>query len=322
MGKKVLITGGAGFIGSHVVRKLLSMDYEVYIYDSFIVYLVPDPAVEQFNPASRLKGIYDKVHLIRGDTLNRGFFRRTITEVKPDVIIHMAAMPLAALAIEQTEEAFKSILTSTHIILEMLRDIDFPCRLLYTSSSMVYGDFVHESVSEEDSKDPKDVYGAFKLAGETVVRAYAKNYKLDTVICRPSAVYGPFDANDRVVRKFINNAMNNQPMVLHGDGGMRMDFTYVEDTALALALCATTPEASGKIFNVTRGESRSLKDLAEIVRQHFPKVEVIYKPAPAFIPKRGALSIEHARKVVGFVPQVSLEEGVRRYVEHLRTNTY
>jgi nucleoside-diphosphate-sugar epimerase len=322
MTTRALVTGGAGFIGSRVVRRLLSSGYDVFIYDSFMVYMVPDPTKEQPNLTFRLHDIYSDVHLIRGNTLDKDFLRRSLLEVKPDVIIHMAAMPLASVAIEHPEEAFQSILDSTHNILEIMRDFDHPCRLVYISSSMVYGDFLTAEIDENHPKNPKDVYGAFKLAGEIIVSAYAKNYGLDTVICRPSAVYGPFDTNNRVVQKFVANAMCGEPLTIDGDGSMRLDFTYVDDCAQGICLCATHPCASNKIFNITRGESRSLRELAEIIQQHCSNVEILYREAPAYMPKRGTLDIAVARGRLGFEPKITLEEGVRRYIKHLGHHSY
>jgi nucleoside-diphosphate-sugar epimerase len=188
---------------------------------------------------------------------------------------------------------------------------------------MVYGDFKSPEVDEDaHPKDPKDVYGAFKLAGETIVRAYERNYGIDAVICRPSAVYGPFDSNARVIRKFIRNAMEGKAMTMDGDGSMKLDFTYVEDCAEAIALTATHPTARGLTFNVTRGEGRSLKELAEIVQTHFPGTPIEYRPKPAFMPMRGTLSIKRAREMIGYTSKIPLEEGVRRYVEHLKKHEF
>ena len=320
---RALITGGAGFIGSHVARRFLDAGYGVSLYDAFIVYSLLDPGKERPHFAFRLKDIYSKTDLIRGNTLDKDFLRRTLISTEPDVIVHMAALPLAGLAIEHPEEAFDSILNSTLNLLEILRDLKKPCRLVYISSSMVYGDFLTPEVDElEHPKNPKDMYGAFKLAGEIVVSAYAKNYGIDVVICRPSAVYGPTDTNARVVQKFVNSALRGKPLLLDGDGSMKLDFTYVEDAASAIFLAATKPEAKGKVFNVARGEGRSLKELTESIQSHIPGTSVEHREVPKYMPVRGALSIERARRELGFVPQVTLEEGVRRYIEHLRKNAY
>ena len=321
--RKVLVTGGAGFVGSHVVRRLRRDGHDVIVYDSFLQYMIPDAHREQPNFALRLKDVQDQIRIVRGNTLDKDDLRRVIAAEHPDVIIHMAAMPLAALAIEKSEEAFHSILTSTRNILEILRDLEkSSCRLAFASSSMVYGDFLSERVAEDHPTNPRDVYGAFKLCGEIMIRAYAKNYNLDTVMFRPSAVYGPYDANDRVIQRFIRAAREGQPLLVHGDGSMRMDFTYVEDCADAIVACAMHQGARGEVFNVTRGEARSLADLVAILRTHFPNLKVEHRPKPDHVPLRGTLDISKAERMLGYTPKVSLEEGIARYVKHMGNNIY
>ncbi len=316
--KNIFITGGAGFIGSHVVKKLVKEGHKVTVYDSFIVYTKPNSEIKSLDYNERLKDVFNEINLVRGDTLNKDFLRRTLNDLKPDVIIHMAAMPLAALALEQTEEAFNSILTSTQNILEIMRDFKHNCRITYISSSMVYGDFLTNPVNELHDKSPKDIYGAFKLAGEYIVSGYAKNYQLDTVILRPSAVYGPLDANNRVIRKFINNAINELPITIDGDGGLKMDFTYVEDAADAIILASLSKKTRNKTYNITRGASSSLKELVEVLKKSFPKLEILFRPVPNHIPSRGTLDISEAKKDFNFSPKISLEIGVNKYINHLR----
>jgi nucleoside-diphosphate-sugar epimerase len=320
--RKVLVTGGAGFVGSYVVRRLLRGGHEVIVYDSFVQYMVPDANRLQPNVALRLKDVQDRIRIVRGSTLEKDDLRRVITAEHPDVIIHMAAMPLAALAIQRSEEAFHSILTSTRNILEILRDLETSCRLAFASSSMVYGDFLTECVTEDHPKNPRDIYGAFKLCGEIMIRAYAQNYDLDTAMFRPSAVYGPFDANDRVIQRFIRAALAGQPLIVHGDGSMRMDFTYVEDCADGIVACALHPAARGEVFNVTRGEARSLSDLVAILQTHFPDLTIEHCPKPDHVPLRGTLDVGKAQRMLGYVPKVSLEEGIARYVDHMKNNVF
>jgi nucleoside-diphosphate-sugar epimerase len=125
-----------------------------------------------------------------------------------------------------------------------------------------------------------------------------------------------------VIQKFIQSAFAGSPLVLDGDGSMKLDFTFVEDTALAIFLAATKAEASKKIFNVTRGEGRSLKDLTDIIRTHIPTTTIQHREVPKYMPLRGTLSVARARRELGYEPRVSLEEGVGRYIEHLRKNPY
>lgn len=320
--RRVLVTGGAGFVGSHIVRALLRDGHDVIVYDAFIQYASPNANHDQPNFALRLGDVQHLIQIVRGSTLDQDDLRRVIVMERPDVIIHMAAMPLAALALERSQEAFHSILTGTRNILEILRDFERPCRLAFASSSMVYGDFITEKVTEDHPTNPRDLYGAFKLCGEIMVRAYARNYGLDTVIFRPSAVYGPFDANERVIHRFILSALSNRPITMHGDGSMKMDFTYVEDCADGIVCCAMHPDARGETFNVTRGQARSLKDLASILQGHFPNLEIEHGEKPDHVPLRGTLDIDRLRKMTNYAPKFDLESGINRYIDHLKSNVY
>ena len=318
--QKVLITGGAGFIGSRVVREFLKADYDVMVFDSFKQYVAPDPKKEPMNLLARLADVSAEISLVTGDTLNKDFLRRTLTKYKPTVIVHMAALPLANVAIEQTEEAFDSILSSTVNIMEVVRDFAHECPVVYTSSSMVYGDFHTQSVTENAPKDPKDIYGSIKLAGEIISTGYRKRYGIDVRTVRPTAVYGPYDANQRVLYKFINQALQGKSLQVDGDGSMALDFTYVEDTANGIYRVATLDAAKGETFNIARGESQTLSTAVSIIGEFIDDVKVEYGEVPDHIPKRGTLDITKARNLLGFQPQFGLEEGLPTYIAHLRNN--
>ncbi len=320
--KKIFITGGAGFVGSKVAINLVSLGHEVTVYDSFVIYSIPNPNSIQLNYNDRLQSVFNKINFIRGDTLNKDFLRRNLNFIKPDIIIHMASMPLAALALKHTEEAYNSILNSTQNILEIMRDFNHHCRLVFVSSSMVYGDFKTNPVSENHDKEPKDIYGAFKLAGELIVKGYSKNYSIESVIIRPSAVYGPYDANNRVVRKFILSAIQGKPLTIDGDGSLKMDFTFIEDISNGISLCSLKSGIGGNEYNITRGEARSLKELAEIIIKYFPNIKINYRPKPSYIPSRGTLDITRAKKDFNFNPTIDLDKGVSKYIDHLKNNEF
>ena len=318
--KKVFITGGAGFIGSRVVREFLNADYEVTVFDSFKQYLLPDPEARPVNLLNRLKDVIQKITIITGDTLNKDFLRRSILNVKPDVIVHTAALPLANIAIEQTEEAYESILSSTVNILEIIRDFDHKCKFLYTSSSMVYGDFETKIVSENSNKDPKEIYGSIKLAGEIISSGYMKRYGIDVRIVRPTAVYGPYDGNQRVLYKFITRALKGEKLFVDGDGSMELDFTYVEDTAQGIYKVSTCENISGEVFNIARGNSESLSSAIKIISQNIDGVNIEYREVPSYMPNRGTLDISKAKKMIGFNPKFDLAKGLPIYIEHLKNN--
>lgn len=317
---KVFITGGAGFVGSRVAKLFVDRGDEVFIFDTFKQYLIPNADATPPNLLLRLRGFMDKIELVQGDTLNKDHLRRVLNRIKPDIIIHMAALPLAFMAIEHTEDAFQSILGSTVNFLEIIRDFEHPCRFVYTSSSMTYGDFVTDPVTEESPQSPKEIYGSFKLAGEIVCRGYMRCYNLDLAIVRPSAIYGPFDANQRVIQKFVSRALAGEAIKVDGDGSMRLDFTYVDDAAQAIFLVGTHPAARGETFNITRGEARSLKDVLDVIQKEIPELNVQYGPVPSYMPKRGTLDVTKAKTLLGYRPEYDLERGVKLYIEHLRNN--
>ena len=313
--KNVLITGGAGFIGSTICSKLVEQGYQPVVIDSFIQYISPFKSKYQKYLEYRFKGFKEKVIIERGDIRYKNDVQRVISKYQPSIIIHLAALPIADLCFTHPEEAITSILNGTVNILDIIKDLDFIERFVYTSSSMVYGDFVEIPIREEAPKCPKDNYGGTKLAGEILTESYSRHFGIKYSIVRPSAVYGPTDVNQRVGQIFIENALKNEKIVLHGGGENMLDFTYIEDIADGFILASFKPEGENQTFNITRGEGRSLKELATILQQFFPNLDTEVKPMQVYRPKRGALSIEKAKKLLGYSPKYSLEEGIAEYVE-------
>jgi UDP-glucose 4-epimerase len=316
---KVLITGGAGFIGSYTSRKLLEMGHEVVVYDAFIHYISPLKSILKDFIELRFEGIADQIDFRRGDTRDKAHLRRVILETRPNQILHLAALPIADLSNKHSEEALTSILEGAVNVLEVLRDVDFVDRFVYISSSMIYGDFEVIPAPEDHPKRPKDIYGGTKYAGEVMTETYSRRYGIPCSIVRPSAVYGPFDVNRRVSQIFIENALLGKPITLYGGGNQALDFTYVEDTAEGIIKVMFHENGAGNAFNITYGRGYTLREFADILKSFFPNLEVkIVQEEDVFRPKRGALSIEKAKDLVGYSPQVDLKEGLRRYLEVYR----
>lgn len=315
--KKIIVTGGAGFIGSHLVKKLTDDSHEVYVLDAFHHYI--SPPISQaylFNVNYRFEHLINKAKIVRCDMQNKDDLRRKIIQIAPDYIVHFAALPLANMALEYSEEAFNTIVGGTVNILEVLRD--WPkTKLVYISSSMIYGDFEKIPIPEDAGKEPKEIYGGMKIAGEYMVKAYAQRYGIPYSIVRPSAVYGPTDNNARVVGLFLSNAIMGKPIKVKLGDQTLLDFSYVTDVAEGINLVIFSEKAKNTAFNITRGESRSLTELAEVIKKLYPKVAIEHVAGETFRPKRGALDISRARQLLGYDPQVSLEEGVAQYAEFL-----
>ncbi len=316
---KILITGGAGFIGSYVCRQLLAMGHEPVVYDAFVHYISPLKSILKEYTELRFQGITDQIEFRRGDTRDKAHLRRVILETRPERILHLAALPIADLSNQHSEEALTSILEGAVNVLEVLRDVDFVDRFVYISSSMIYGDFEEIPAPEDHPKRPKDIYGGTKYAGEVMTETYSRRYGIPYSIVRPSAVYGPYDVNRRVSQIFVENALLGKPITLFGGGHQTLDFTFVEDTARGIIQVMFHEQGQGEAFNITYGQGYSLRELAEILAGHFPELEVrIVEEEDVFRPKRGALSIQKAKDLVGYNPQTPLEEGIARYIEVYR----
>ena len=315
---KILVTGGAGFVGSHLVNKIISEGYEVYVLDSFIQYIKPpvDP-LYVYNVNYRFNHLLKKANIIRGNITNKDDLRRKIYMIKPSFIIHFAALPLANLAIEYSEEAFKSIVVGTVNLLEIIRDTDYLEKFIYISSSMVYGDFEKFPVLEESKKEPKEIYGGMKLAGEYMLKVYSQRYQFPFAIIRPSAIYGPTDNNKRVVSIFLTNAILNKEIEVKNADTTMLDFTYVDDVVDGIFKVSLLKSATNKIFNITRSNGRSLQELVQVISNLYPKVKILYRKGDSFRPNRGTLDIEKAKKIVGYDPKIDLEEGLPKYSEFL-----
>lgn len=315
---KALITGGAGFVGSHTVRKFLTAGADVTVLDSFQVYSYPMELWFFENMEYRYNELLKGADIIRGSTLDKDDLRRIILDVKPTHIVHFAALPIANLAVRKSEEAFKNILQGTVNILEVLKDYDVE-RFVYISSSMAYGDFETVPVLETARMNPKGLYGGMKLAGEILTKVYTRSYGIPTTIIRPSAVYGPADNNTRVVQKFLTNAFLGEPITVQNPESV-LDFTFVIDVARGIFMATSLRAGMSQIFNITCGEGRTLSELVRELRSRFPKLQVVEeKKYSPLRPKRGTLSISKANTMLEYRPVYSLSAGIDAYVEYMRS---
>lgn len=311
---KILVTGGAGFIGSHTASRFADQGLEVMIYDSFQSYVRPN-RFRELNLAYRFEELLKGIDIVRGSTRNANELRRVVSKFAPDRIVHFAALPIASIALGQSDEAFGAILCGTVNLLEVVRDQESVTRLVYISSSMVYGDFEQDPMAESGATNPKEIYGSLKLAGEILVRAYSRCYGFGHTIIRPSAVYGPGDVNRRVLQIFVEAALEGKTLVVHGPE-TRLDFSYVQDVAQGVVLATLESSGENQTFNITRGEARSLREVIEILGTHFQGVNVkVRQDMDDFRPKRGALDIRLAKEHLGYDPQYSLESGLAEYIE-------
>jgi len=318
------ITGGAGLIGSFIARQLIEdrVVDSVVLLDHFGRYV--DSLKETFVDYRRLRfvGIEDKIVVERGDGSSHSVVYQTLKKHRPRYVIHLAALPLAKLPNLNPEEAQQGSIETTVKLIDSINQLKqdggpAPERFVYASSSMVYGDFQTEVATEEHPTNPKEIYGTMKLAGEVVTRGLCQFYDIPFSIVRPSAVYGPTDMNRRVTQIFVEKAIFGEKITVHGQNEA-LDFTFVKDAAKGFVLAATKLAAVGETFNITLGRAHTLLDFVKGLQKHFPNLRYEVTERDAFRPKRGTLSIDKARRLLGYEPQYPLQRGIDEYVAFVR----
>jgi UDP-glucose 4-epimerase len=210
-------------------------------------------------------------------------------------------------------------LNGTITALESIDVVNSIKRFIYASSSFVYGNFNYDPADENHPTMPIDLYGGTKLSGEILTKIYGKKLGREYVIIRPSAVYGPTDCNRRVSQIFIECALNKKPLILENGGEGKVDFTYVEDTAHGFVLACFSPKAKNETFNITRGEGRSIKEYAQILKKMVPGLKTQSTKSKVVRPNRGALDISKAKKLIGYQPKYPLEKGLKKYFEFVKS---
>ena len=326
-GRKITLIGGAGFIGHNVALELARQGAVVEIIDSLMVNNLLSFASGAGSAPNRelyLQILNQRLDLLREagvplhpvDARDYQVLTRLLDQIKPQVIIHLAAVAHAGRSNKDPYSTFDHSLRTLENALDCARGLVE--QFIFLSSSMVYGNFLTERVDEEHPLNPIGIYGALKVAGEKIVIAYQQVFDLPYTIIRPSALYGPRCVSRRVGQMFIESALSGSHLRVDGDGSERLDFTYIDDLVDGICLAIEHPAARNQIFNMTFGAARSIQELVEVVRSHFPEIEVQRVERDQLMPFRGTLSVEKARGVLGYAPQHPLEAGMAKYIEWYR----
>lgn len=326
-GRRVALVGGAGFIGHHLALALKDLGAQPLVIDGLSVnnllqHTAVPPGGE--NRELYLKIIHERLEKLyaAGITVRVQDARdyeplvRTLAEFDPHTVVHLAAVAHAGKSNKDPMSTFGHSLRTLENALDYARGN--AKHFVYFSSSMVYGNFKDPEVSEDHPLDPIGIYGALKLGGEKIVIAYKQVFDLDYTIIRPSALYGPGCVSRRVSQVFVEGALAGDKLRLDGEGRERVDFSYIDDVVDGVVRVIGIPAARNEAFNIATGRGRMLNELVEIVQQHFPEVKVEYAERDALRPYRGTLSIEKARRMLGYDPRWSLEDGIDRYVAWYR----
>ena len=292
---KALVTGGAGFIGSHVVDKLKDKGIEVRVYDMIM-------------PAFR-----DDVEFYQGSILDYDSLRMAMAGI--DVVYHLAAVADVKDVFEEPHYAESINVRGTINVLEAARRNREIKRVIYASTVWVYSDCADNFVDETTTlPPPSHLYTATKLAGEYYCLAYSRLYDLGITILRYGVPYGPRARAGAVIPIFVAKALKGEPLTIAGDGSQFRKFIYIEDLAEGNVL-ALKSIAKNKTYDLDGKEKVTIKQIAETVQKLVGNVKIESIPPRPGDYAGKEVSIELARKELGWEPKVSLEEGVKRYIE-------
>ncbi len=318
--KPVLVTGAAGFIGSHLVERLLADGYSVWGMDNF------DPFYARSIKEANLGAArsHPQFRFAEGDLRDPAFLAGLFDEVRPGAVIHLAARAGVRPSIEQPEEYHDINVTGTVHLLEAMRKAGTE-RLIFGSSSSVYGARTDERPFKEDEGAdlPVSPYAVTKRAGELLCHAYFHLHGLSCYCLRIFTVYGPRQRPDLAIHKFTRMLFTGGPITVYGDGGALRDYTYVDDTVdgvvRALERLGAVTGPVFDILNLGAGRTVSVNELVGLLVEATgvePNIEHL-PPQPGDVPRTWA-DISRARELLGFEPHFPVEEGLKRFVRWYR----
>ncbi|MEM3638070.1 MAG: NAD-dependent epimerase/dehydratase family protein [Conexivisphaerales archaeon] len=299
--KLVLVTGGAGFIGSHLVEQLLLLGAEVRVLDNFDdFYKGKEENLIDYKSNPRFKLVYGNINDLK-------LVRSCVKGV--DIVFHLAAQAGVRYCIENPQKANETNVTGTLNVLLASREMRVK-KVIYASSSSVYGKPVKLPMNEDHPTNPTNPYAATKLAGEKYCLAFGETYGLSVTCLRYFSVYGPRGRPDQVLLSFASKCRSGKPPVIYGDGNQSRDFTYITDVVSATVLAALRDESDGKVLNIGYGKETRILDVAKLVLHHYKlKLEPRFEPSYGGDFPRTLCDNGLARRVLAWQPRVPFEKG-------------
>ncbi len=321
MKKKILLVGGCGFIGHNLAIELSNRGHKPYVIDSLAInniYSIKDTDFENKKLYTLI--LNNRIDLLKKhkiplkvlDARDYHLTSQSYSDFDPDVIVHLAAISHANKSNKDPKSTFDHSLRTLENTLDFARS--GKKHVIYLSSSMVYGEFQNKTVVEDQSLKPIGIYGTLKLAGELMVKSYYQVFDMPYTIIRPSALYGERCVSRRVGQIFIENSVQGQEIKINGDGEDKLDFTYISDLVNGIISCCENKNSLNETFNITFGNSRKINELIKILKSEFPNLKFSYKEREKFMPERGTLDISKAKKLIGYSPAYSLENGYKKYI--------
>jgi len=307
MVRKALVTGGAGFIGSHLSNKLLQRKYEVIVYDDL-------------SNGSGKGNLSKNIKFVKGSIFQNNKLKNLCKKV--DVVFNLAVKPLI-MSFDNPEEVVKINDYGTYLVAKICSELK--CKMIQVSSSEVYGTALTVSMKETHPLFPNTIYAGSKAAAELYVRGFEKSEGLKMTIVRPFNCYGEFMRDDTyaaAIPNFYNRIFRKLPPIIHGSGKQTRDFTHVEDICEGIILADENKNAIGDTFNIGQGKEFEIKMISKILMQEYQKltgenfkIKFKFEPARKGDVLRHRANISHARRVLGYKPKISLEEGISRYLK-------
>jgi len=307
--KRILVTGGAGFIGSNLVVKLLEQGNKVIVLDNF-----------SQGKRENLRNVLGNRNLkiIKGDILNDK--ANLLATKNIDIIFHMAVQCLRK---SMRDPLYVHDVNATGTLKILLAAAKNRVkRFIYCSSSEVYGTASHVPMDESHPLLPTTVYGASKLAGEIYAKCFNDNFGIETIIVRPFNTYGynshtsgPYG---EVIPRFVVRVKNGLPPIVFGNGMQTRDFTFVDDTVKGLIKAGTSDKMVGEVVNIARGVEVSIRDIANIIIKLIGKpVKIEYQKDRPHDVKRHFANVSKAKTLLGYKAKTEVKNGIKRYIEHL-----
>lgn len=304
-----LVTGGAGFIGSHIVRRLVSEGGVVRVVDNLSTGL-----------ETRLDDLRGRIEFIRGDLADDGVSDEVVRGVQ--YVLHQAAVPSVQRSVRDPVGTNRANVVATLNLLESCRKVGVR-RFVYAASSSAYGDTEVLPKTEQMSPDPLSPYALQKLTGERYCKLYYKLYGLETMSLRYFNVFGPsqdpHSEYSAVIPKFTTKMLAGETITVYGDGEQSRDFTYVENVVAANFLALAAPSVAGQVCNIGCGERITLNRLIQLLEEILKiKAKVTYGATRSGDVRHSLADIDRARRLLGYEPKVMIEEGLRRTVAAIR----
>jgi len=312
--KKILLTGGAGFIGSHLFERLIKNSNYVRVIDNFS----SSETEKNFLEITKNYDIKKDYDLIRGDLADYSILTNATSNI--DIIFHLAAIPGVRISIQNAPKVTKNNILSTVNVFEKALKSDVE-KVVIASSSSVYGNPIYTPVDENHPKSPISPYAVSKLCCEMYADYYFREYNLPVTSLRFYTVYGPRGRPDMAIRIFFSKIMKNDPIKIFGDGSQIRDFTYISDIVDGLILASEIKQSSGEIFNLGCSNPIELNQLIEKIYEIADRPRnTQYLEKQQGDVKITSSKIDKARKILGFDPKVNIDEGLKKTYEWQKEN--